>query len=325
MFSPTSLLLALLAAGAAEPVRVGLLEPPGPWGDRVAAGAEAAAASVNAQGGIAGRRLEVVRLDPGRPWRDGPRRVARLILEQDLVALIGPTDAVAAHEAAQVATKLCRPLITLSPEGSLTAVGDPWILRIVPSDRAQAREVLERHFALPAGASARLVVPAGRAGRERAAALRAACAELSVRVVAVDRPAERPAGSTSAPTADVLLLWLDATEARAFLRAGGAAGASRVLAGLGLAPLRAECPALVLPALGAIEDLPFALGHDALTSLAAAARAGGCAPRAMRDGLLDAEPFAGRSGRFRFDARGQRVDEPARPPATTAPLSPSNP
>jgi branched-chain amino acid transport system substrate-binding protein len=322
------------AGAAAEPILIGLLESTGPTAERLAAGARRAVAEVNAGGGIEGRPLQLRTLAAPRPWNDGASLMARLVFEERVTALIGPTDGAAAHVAAQVATRNRIPVITLSPEESLTRARVPWVFRGVPSDAEQARALLSRVFHETRGRRAEAVVPTGRAGRERLSSLREASRDLGVEIVSVlhadtrgivPAAADRPV--TSQP-ADVMLLWLDPVPALSFLERLEA-GPPRIVGSSRLAdeafvrnlPSRAE--GLAVPSLR--PDTPplrggdrqaekwidpgDALGYDMVRLLASAARRGGAEPHRLRDVLESGSDMKGMSGSFRFDRRGNRLGE----------------
>lgn len=317
-------------ATAPVPVRIGVLEASGPFAAGLAAGAAAAAAEINAAGGVAGRRVEVVQLSPPRPWQDVGSLIARLAFEKRLVALIGPTDGAGAHVAAQVATRLRIPLVTLSPEESLTQAGDPWIFRGVPDDREQARAVLRWAVQEATGATAVAVIPPGRDGRERVASVRAACRDLGVRLAAViEAGGVAEAEGRAAPAleaADAVLLWLEPADARSFLegigRKPGAGSGSYMIVGSARLDtpdfLRAAAPwaeRLALPLLRGVETSPdgglaAALGYDIVRAIAAAARSAGPEAQGIRDALARGVVTGGRTGTLCFDRHGNRKGLP---------------
>lgn len=313
-------------------------EPPAPVaigvvahdGGALLAGARAAASEVNGAGGVRGRPVRLVHLPPSRPWVDGPGRLARLVFEENVVALVGPVDPIGAHVAAQIGTRSRIPVITLSPEDSLTRAGVPWVLRGIPSDAAQARAGLERALAVPGGARAAIAVPAGRDGRERRASLLEACRDLGVQVA---HGLDADATPALPDDVDVLLLWLDAAPAVELLaRAGRRDSGYPVVASLRLAdgtPARGGARPVLLPELGEPAGPPRAepcegaphrlsggalgesslearLGYDMVWATAAAARRGGAGPEPILHELLSGCSLAGLSGRFYFDGAGNR-------------------
>lgn len=292
------------------------------------AGARAAAAEVNAGGGVRGRPLRLVYLPPARPWADGPGRLARLVFDEDVVALVGPVDPIGAHVAGQIGTRSRIPVITLSSEDSLTRAGVPWILRGVPSDVAQARAGLERSLAAPRGARAAIAVPGGRDGRERRASLLEACRDLGVQVAS---GLEAGAPVAVRDDVDVLLLWLDAAPAAELLArpgrrrypvvaslrladgsaAGGAAGPVvlpelREPAGAPPAEPCGGAPRRLSGAALRESGLAARLAYDMVWAASAAARRGGADPEPILHELLSGCSIAGLSGRFHFDGEGNR-------------------
>jgi len=323
--------------GAEAPLRIGLIGS-GASADALAAGARVAVDELNASGGIGGRPLHLVRTAVGHPWRGGAGTVARVVFDDDLVGMIGPQDGATAHTVAQIATRRRIPVVTLSPESSLTRAMDPWVLRGVPDDETQAIAMLRW-----AGAGDRLgvAVPEGRAGRERLDSLQRAAAVTGNRIASLLRV--DPDGTIAgAGDYDVLLLWLDAAPALELLAALGPRGlpeqilgstrlddasftrALAVDAGPELAVLRSSLDeharALAIPLLrpnstlkrnarSAEPPLAGRLGHDLVYVLAEAARRAGTEPLAIREALHDGSSFAGRSGHFGFDENGNRTGD----------------
>jgi len=338
---PVLCLLTLIAGGgtthAAEgPLRIGLITSDGAGIDALAAGARAAVEEVNASGGIGGRPLQLVRSAPGHPWRAGAGRLADLVFEGDLIAVIGSLDGTTAHTAAQIATRRRIPLVTLSPEGSLTRALDPWVLRGVPDDGTQARTLLRWARAGGAGERLGLAVPTGRAGRERSDSLRRAAEQTDTRVACVMQldaaaiAASPQAALCDAADYDVLMLWLDAGPALELLAALDPArlpewilGSTRLddeVFARGLRDLADRRGRLAIPLLrpsdrnercaqAAEATLTERLGHDLVRAVAGSARRGGTDALSIRDALRDGASLEGRSGRFGFDSNGNRTGD----------------
>jgi len=299
--------VALTAAESGDPLRVGLIAGEDPWSVSLAAGARAATASLNAAGGIHGRPLILERLEAARPWRDGASRIARLAATEDTVALLGAANGAEAHLAAQVASRLRLPLVTVSPEESLTQAGAVWVFRATAHDHEQARLLLARVPGGAAGRRATLVVPAGREGRERARSVGRACresgmADVTVLRVATDLP---PAPAPD----DILLLWLDAGPARLLLDHWGEQGTTALVLG----STRLNHPAfladlqrrnVILP--GGGDDLPQRLGADMINLLAGVLADAGTDPHALRAALAANQSFSGATGNIKFDRHGNR-------------------
>lgn len=325
---PVLCLLVSIAGGgtaqaAEEPLRIGLITPNGAGTDALAAGALVAVEEVNASGGIGGRPLHLVRAAPEHPWRGGAGRLAGLVFERDLIAVIGAEDGSTAHTVAQIATRRRIPVVTLSPESSLTRAMDPWVLRGVPDDESQARSLLR--WALDQGAGKRLglAVPEGRAGRERADSLRRAAAATGARVTC-----SMPALDCDAAGYDILMLWLDAGEALELLTGldpqrlpEQILGSTRLddaqfveglrrrdgspASPLAITLLRSAGEARQAAPAGEAA-LAERLGHDLVRAVALSARRAGSDPLSLRDALRDGALFEGRSGRFEFDSQGNR-------------------
>jgi len=307
------------AAASGAPFRIGLLDSGGPGDGDLASGASVAAAEINASGGIDGRRLQLVVLEPASPWRDTGSLLARTIFTDGLSALIGPTEAASAHVAAQVGTKSRIPVITLAAEDSLTQAGDPWIFRGIPGDGQQASALLNWALDDTAGRKAAIVVPPGREGRNRLTALRTACRAHGVSIVSVAEESASGLDVVSGPLsireADVLFLWLDPQAALRFLRRRPEMATEvQILGNLWLAepgfldeaPLWADGLALPLLVTGRDQSVREALGYDMVQAIAAAARSTGSTPTAIRENLLQQSPWQGKTGVFRFGPSGER-------------------
>ncbi len=350
---PVLCLLTLITGGetthATEgPLRIGLIASNGAGTDALAAGARAAVEEVNASGGIGGRPLQLVRAAPGHPWRAGAGRLADLVFDGDLIAVIGPQDGTTAHTVAQIATRRRIPVLTLSPEDSLTRALDPWVLRGVPDDGTQARTLLRWARAGGVGERLGLAVPTGRAGRERSDSLRRAAEETDTRVACVMQldaaaiAASPEAAFCDAADYDVLMLWLDPGPALELLaaldpnrlpeRILGSTRLDEEIFARGLRDLAdsmAAGPAvgfagrlgrLAIPLLrpsdrnercapAAEATLAERLGHDLVRAVADAARRAGTDALSIRDALRDGASLEGRSGRFGFDSNGNRTED----------------
>lgn len=291
-------LLAWVPVAQAAPVQIVVLET-GPAAETLSAGATAAGSTV-------------ARLPAGvSTWQQGAPMAARLVFDTSAVALLGPFDGAGAHVAAMLATKRRVPLIALSSEATFTRVFDPWIFRGVPDDEAQADALLRWVFPGADGPrhhAARVVVPDGREGRERADALTRACGRLGVSVSA----------DAAAPV-DTTLLWLDAPEATAYMAEPRASGAPI------LGSLRLDDPAFLahgdgvaMPLLGgggaaAGETHPLAwrLGHDLARAAVESARRDGPDPEKLRVRLSSGAALGSDgpdgAGVFHFDTHGNRV------------------
>ncbi len=86
-----------------------------------------------------GRRLALAPRDESGPWGRASSEIARLVFDDQAVALITSADGGAAHLAEQVGNKIGVPVLTLSTDQTTTQINLPWIFRLGSNDAAQAR------------------------------------------------------------------------------------------------------------------------------------------------------------------------------------------
>lgn len=310
MIIATMIAIPLPGNDDARPLVIGLFESGGLQGASLVRGAESAVTRINAEGGVCGRPLELLRLSVPGPWRDIAGLMARAVFEEDLVAVVGPADRRGAHLAAQIVTRRRVPLLALSAGTALTRVKDPWIYQGVPDDREQAAALLRWAFAEPRGRSVDLVVPAGSDGEERARALEEVCASLGVTARRRVIPGGRaPGPAAESPDVDATLLWLDPGPALDYLAArkgdGGLVLASTRLDQeefLEMAPEGCALPSYRSSSAGSGLE---ALAHDMVLALARSARENGSSAEDIRNGLA-VITISGEAGEFRFDQGGRR-------------------
>ena len=102
-------------------------------------GVRLAVEQANAGGGYRGVGFNLVRRWATNPWAAGSKEVIRLVYSDRVWAIIGFRDG-ASHIAQQIAAKAYVPVITpVSSVSSLTHTGVPWIFRLPPDDKIQAR------------------------------------------------------------------------------------------------------------------------------------------------------------------------------------------
>jgi branched-chain amino acid transport system substrate-binding protein len=123
-------------------ITIGLFAPfkqGGPAAYDLYRGVKLAIEQANASGGYRGVAFRLVRRWAGAPWTAGSKEVIRLVYEDRVWAIIGSRDG-ASHIAQQIAAKAYIPVIApISSVSSLTRTGVPWIFRLPPDDRVQAR------------------------------------------------------------------------------------------------------------------------------------------------------------------------------------------
>jgi branched-chain amino acid transport system substrate-binding protein len=95
-----------------------------------------------------GRRLTLVTRDETGLWGRASSELVRLVVDDNVVALVTSTNGSAAHLAEQVGNRLSVPVLALSSDSTTTEINIPWFFRLAPDDAAQARlfaEDIYRH------------------------------------------------------------------------------------------------------------------------------------------------------------------------------------
>ena len=67
-----------------------------------------------------------------------------MVLDDEACGLIAPPSGAASHLSLQVAGRTAVPVISLCPDASVTKAGIPWMIRIVPETREEARLLFTR-------------------------------------------------------------------------------------------------------------------------------------------------------------------------------------
>ena len=328
--APLSAILAIaLALGASSaraagiPIVIGLLLPPDePEAESIRRGARVAIEEANAEGTFV--RLAV----RGRKgvWGSDAPEAARLVEEDEAVALIAPPDGAGTHLVLQIAGRTGVPIASLCPDLSVTRTAIPWIVRVAPSGAEEARALFEAQRISRWLA----VVPQGRAGREAARDLASVCGSRSLTVVEEGRgaPLER---RVLDGRLEGVLLWLAPEPAARLARALRDAGFAGTLAGpsrLATRSFRTAAGAAAqgfvvaapLPAPGAAgaafaarfrslfgeEPDPSALlAHDAATLLIRLVASSGA--EGARRAFPLTRSIPGASGSLAFDGHGNRL------------------
>jgi ABC-type branched-subunit amino acid transport system substrate-binding protein len=164
-----------------------------------------------------------------------------MVLNDGARGLIAPPGGAPSHLALQVAGRTATPVISLCPDSSVVGAGVPWMVRIVPGTRDEARLLFSTFRTNSTGRAFRwgAFVPCERAGREAASDHRHAAAAA---VCLLDKPVEVSPKLTDfseivkqvrATQPDGILLWLDATLAGGLAKSLRAAGFKGQLAGPG--------------------------------------------------------------------------------------------
>ncbi len=328
-----------LPAAEAAPILIGLLLPPEE--------SEAASLRHGVQLGLDYvNRLsgaEVSLLVRGRvgQWGTDGEEAGRLVLNDGARGLIAPPGGAPSHLALQIAGRTATPVISLCPDSSVVGAGIPWMVRIVPSTRDEARFLFSNFQTNSAGRAFRwgAFVPNERAGREATIDLRQAAVATSC---ALDDPIEVSAKLTDfseitkrmlASQPDGILLWLEASLAGRLaksLRAAGftgqLAGPSRLqttdfIANAGPAAQGFVLPGFVLDApsqsvaarfaaeyarqFGSAPDPTARAAYDAVGLLADWLRKSGDQPARHLFPITSEQP--GATGNLKFDRDGNRI------------------
>ncbi|BDG09069.1 ABC transporter substrate-binding protein [Anaeromyxobacter paludicola] len=141
------LVLAAALAAAPPPIKIGLLGPRSGNNASLGAserdGARLAADEINAQGGVLGRKLELVDRDDQSSPEVGARAAKELLDEEKVVALIGPANTPVANAALQLANERQVPQIVDVATGNkvnelFVTYPENYLFRLSASDQMQA-------------------------------------------------------------------------------------------------------------------------------------------------------------------------------------------
>ncbi len=142
-------LLVCLLAGCRFPastrplVKVGLLAPfeglYRPFGYEVLYAVKLAIRERNADGGVAGWGVELIALDDGLEADEARRAAEKVVMDADVMGVIGPFSAATAEAVAPILTKNALPWIAITPMADETLqMGRPYAFRLFASHRALA-------------------------------------------------------------------------------------------------------------------------------------------------------------------------------------------
>jgi ABC-type branched-subunit amino acid transport system substrate-binding protein len=291
----------------------------------------------NAGGGYQGIPFRLISGWSDNPWGTGVSRVAHMVYEDRVWALIGSIDGASTHLAEQVVAKARVPLVNpASSDHTVHMANVPWMFSCLPGDDAQAAALARAVLDQAAGApfvllsaddhdarvfSQELMRAWGRAGaapRRRLVLRRGEQAGLPEVV--------HQALTSAAETAVVIADAGDSARVVRSLRSGGFAGAILGGPALGRRLFLEESsdagegvifPLLYQPApddpfrllfesrFGRTPDYAAAHTYDAVRLLAGAIREAGPNRARIRDALEGATPVDGVTGAIRWDSLGQ--------------------
>ncbi len=119
-------------------IKIGLLIQDSSWTSAVH-GAELAISKTNDNGGLNGRKFQLVVRSMEGPWGTGSKQAVDLIFEEKVWALIGLHDGRNAHLVEQAATKSQVVFLSAwSGDPTLSQAFVPWFFNCVPNDNQQA-------------------------------------------------------------------------------------------------------------------------------------------------------------------------------------------
>lgn len=110
-----------------------------PEGGDLYSAAQLAIEQANAASGYQGRVFRLLPAWSETPWDEGARRLAGLVYEEGVVAIVGGIDGASTHVAEQIAAKARLPVIApVATDKSVNLAGVPWIFSCMPGDHLLA-------------------------------------------------------------------------------------------------------------------------------------------------------------------------------------------
>lgn len=130
-------------------IAIGLFSPDDPTDEAAQAvyrGMLLALEQANSRGGYKGTTFKLIQRWASDPWAAGSREMIKLAYEDNVWAVISYSGG-ASHIAQQIAAKVFLPIVSpVSTSLSLTRARVPWMFRLPPDDRTQARKIIVEAF-----------------------------------------------------------------------------------------------------------------------------------------------------------------------------------
>ncbi|MGD9125654.1 MAG: ABC transporter substrate-binding protein [Desulfarculaceae bacterium] len=146
-FLAASLLICPAVGSAADDIKVGILGPmtgPGSlMGQGMRDGALLAMEKINAAGGIKGRKIKPIIMDDQAQITLGVNGIKKLIYKENVLAVLGTPNSPVCLATMQVAKKGKTPQIMFGVAPKITQSGNPWVLRVTPSDMVMATNYVD--------------------------------------------------------------------------------------------------------------------------------------------------------------------------------------
>jgi len=125
----------------ASPILIGYF---GPGKGEMWQAAMLAVERANAAGGHRGRPFKLVSAWSPGPWRDGVKKLVRLVYDRRVVAIVGGPDGPSTHLAEQLVAKARLTLISpVSTDRTVSAANVPWAFSLAPGDHLTAGPLAE--------------------------------------------------------------------------------------------------------------------------------------------------------------------------------------
>lgn len=333
------------ASKGGRAVRIGLLAPGKGAGmmegKEIRKAAELAVEQANQAGGYQGKPFElVVRSDEGL-WGAGSTEIMKLVFEDSVWAIMGSVDGRSAHLAEQIVTKGRIAFLTpWASDPSTTRINVPWFFRSVPDDYQQAEVLVKEIFGTGKSGrvvsirdggydathaenaffrtvekegkrlSGRILLEGGREGLREAAEMVHRASPQSVVLFLLPEKASALVRVLREKSAQTSVFGPLSLNVDAFARAPeGIPGKLYILApeeGSGFSGFSM----LYRKAYGKLPGVPAAYAYDGMNAIIHAIRKAGLNHRQIRDALADISIEAAVTGKFRFDARGNRKGAP---------------
>ncbi len=279
------------------------------------------------------------------PWGTGVSQLARMVYEEQPLALLGSVDSASTHLAEQVVAKANLPLVSpIATDNSVNLAGVPWMFSCAPSDAAVARALagalltelgdsrrkcvllaatdhesrmtsrellaeLRRRGRLP---DFRFDVPPGAADIDRQMQAAVEARPDAVVVIAGPEPAARLTRAVREKLGQAIVFGSHTLGRRSFRECAGPAAEGVRFPLLWTPPDATDTNAARFVQRFAAErghepDYAAALAYDATRLLIEAIRRAGPNRARVREALAELSPWRGVAGPIRFDGAGQNT------------------
>jgi ABC-type branched-subunit amino acid transport system substrate-binding protein len=307
-----------------EEIRIGYFgpsDPDHPTGGDLWLATSLAVEDANRAGGYRGARYRLVPAWSEDPWGTGIARVARLVYDEGVWALVGSIDGAATHLAEQVVAKARVTLLSpVATDGTVNLANVAWAFSCLPQHRPQAARLGRAIADSLGGGSLTLLSAIDHDSRVMARALEDALAargsaphhhfQVEPGVEDHGALAERIVASLRASGVRVTVFGGPSMGRRAFLDQAGPA-AEGVLFPLPCDPgaLSGDFAKRFAARYGRSPDCATAQAYDAFRLLIAAVEKAGLNRARIRDAVRDLSPWSGVAGTVDWNPVGQNRRE----------------